>query len=100
MCNVFDLGSKIVDPIFDVCQANEKPVVIHIGKEPKSPSYSCDPYDICSVDKLERVLIDIPELKICVPHLGYSDDKTRDVIDISGNKIEPTKESDNEIRLR
>ena len=69
----FDIDSGDVDPIFDVCQSNDKPVVIHIGKEPKSPSYRCDPYEICGADKLERVLIDFPKLKICVPHLGISE---------------------------
>jgi predicted TIM-barrel fold metal-dependent hydrolase len=69
----FDIGSSDVDGIFDTCQANGKPVVIHFGKEPKSPAYHCDPHAICSVDKLERVLNDFPRLKLCVPHLGFSE---------------------------
>ena len=69
----FDIDSRDTDSIFEVCQSNNKPVVIHIGKEPKSQSYRCDPYKICGSDKLERVLRDFPKLKICVPHLGFSE---------------------------
>ena len=69
----FDIDSGAVDPIFDVCQSNNKPVVIHIGKEPKSEFYRCDPYKLCGVDKLERILKCFTKLKICVPHLGFSE---------------------------
>lgn len=69
----FNIDSDDTDLIFDICQSNNKPVVIHIGKEPKSPAYRCDPYKICGADKLERVLNDFPNLKICVPHLGFSE---------------------------
>ena len=69
----FNIDSGEVDPIFDACQSNNKPVVIHIGKEPKSTSYRCDPYKLCGVDKLERILKSFPKLKVCVPHLGFSE---------------------------
>jgi predicted TIM-barrel fold metal-dependent hydrolase len=69
----FEINSDDMDDIFDVCQSHRKPVVIHIGKEPKSPVYRCDPYKICGADKLERVLKDFPGLNICVPHLGFSE---------------------------
>ena len=48
-------------------------MLVHIGKEPKSTAYRCDPYQICGFDKLERVLIEFPKLKVCVPHLGFSE---------------------------
>jgi predicted TIM-barrel fold metal-dependent hydrolase len=69
----FDIDSAQMDAVFDTCQANRKPVVIHFGKEPKSSAYACDPYVMCAADKLERVLNDFPGLNICVPHLGFSE---------------------------
>lgn len=69
----FDIDAPQIRLLFEVCQACRKPVVIHYGKEPKSPAYRCDPYEICSAERLERVLIDFPRLKICVPHLGFSE---------------------------
>jgi predicted TIM-barrel fold metal-dependent hydrolase len=47
-----------------------KPMVIHAGREPKSPAYKVDPYTICSVDRVARVLDKHPRLTLCVPHLG------------------------------
>ena len=69
----FNINSDDTHLTFDICQSNNKPVVIHIGKEPKSSAYRCDPYKICGVEKLEQVLINFPSLKICVPHLGFSE---------------------------
>jgi hypothetical protein len=69
----FDINADDTERIFDVCQSNNKPVVIHFGKEPKSPVYRCDPHTICGADKLARVLTNFPKLNICVPHLGFSE---------------------------
>jgi predicted TIM-barrel fold metal-dependent hydrolase len=69
----FNINSDDTNLIFDICQSNNKPAIIHIGKEPKSVAYRCDPYQICGAHKLERVLNDFPKLKICVPHLGFSE---------------------------
>lgn len=69
----FDINADDTERIFDVCQSNNKPVVIHFGKEPKSPAYRCDPYTICRADKLERTLKNFPTLNVCVPHLGFSE---------------------------
>lgn len=69
----FDINSEDMDEIFDTCQSSRKPVIIHIGREPNSPAYRCDPYQICSAEKLERVLRKFPCLKICVPHLGFNE---------------------------
>ena len=69
----FDIDAPETRLLFDICQANRKPIVIHYGKEPKSPAYRCDPYEICNAERLERVLIDFPHLRICVPHLGFSE---------------------------
>lgn len=46
---------------------------MHVGREPRSAAYRCDPYDICSVEKMERVLKEFPNLKNCVPHLGLDE---------------------------
>ena len=46
---------------------------MHIGREPKSEAYGCDPYQLCSAERLEPILSGFPELKICVPHLGLDE---------------------------
>jgi predicted TIM-barrel fold metal-dependent hydrolase len=69
----FDMNSEAMDALYDLCQSNQKPIVMHVGREPRSDEYRCDPYQICSVDKLERVLVDYPKLKVCVPHLGFDE---------------------------
>ena len=46
---------------------------MHVGREPKSTAYNCDPYKLCSAEKTENVLKDFPDLRICVPHLGFDE---------------------------
>jgi len=69
----FDMNAGEMDLIYDLCESEQKPMVMHVGREPKSTAYHCDPYDICSAEKLERVLQNFPKLKICVPHLGFDE---------------------------
>ncbi len=69
----FDMNSDEMNPVYELCQSHGKPLVMHVGREPKSEEYRCDPYRICGADKLERVLIDFPKLKVCVPHLGFDE---------------------------
>jgi hypothetical protein len=69
----FDMNSAELDIIYQTCSDNEKPVVLHAGREPKSPAYKCDPYQLCSAEKLERVIRKYPRLKLCVPHLGMDE---------------------------
>jgi uncharacterized protein len=69
----FDMNSDPMHQLYDCCCRNKKPVIMHVGREPKSTAYRCDPYEICSVDRLEAVLIDFPDLKVCVPHLGFDE---------------------------
>ena len=71
----FHMNSDSMNGLYECCRVNQKPIVMHVGREPKSPAYRCDPYALCSADRLERVLMDFPDLKICVPHLGI--DETR-----------------------
>ncbi len=66
----FDMNSKEMDLIYDLCSSQAKPLIMHVGREPKSPAYACDPYLICGAEKLERVIKNYPKLKVCVPHLG------------------------------
>jgi len=69
----FDMNADEMNPLYGLCQSNGKPIVMHVGREPKSEAYRCDPYEICSADKLRRVLIDYPRLRVCVPHLGFDE---------------------------
>jgi len=69
----FDMNSPDMNPIYEICSQKGKPLVMHVGREPKSESYMCDPYVLCRADKLEQVLRSYPDLKICVPHLGMDE---------------------------
>jgi predicted TIM-barrel fold metal-dependent hydrolase len=71
----FDMNAPEMDIIYQTCASENKPLVMHVGREPKSPAYRCDPYEICSADKLARVIHNYPQLKVCVPHFGF--DETR-----------------------
>ncbi|MFO7559421.1 MAG: amidohydrolase family protein [Desulfobacterales bacterium] len=66
----FDMNGKEMELVYDICSSRKKPLVMHVGREPKSPGYSCDPYLICKAEKLAIVLKEFPELNVCVPHLG------------------------------
>jgi predicted TIM-barrel fold metal-dependent hydrolase len=69
----FDMNAAEMDPLYDCCQSNGKPIVMHVGRQPKSEAYRCDLDRICSAEKLERVLKDYPRLRVCVPHLGFDE---------------------------
>ncbi len=69
----FDMVAEVMQPIYEICQAQHKPLIMHVGREPKSPAYRCDPHAFCSVDRLEQVLTAYPDLRICVPHLGFDE---------------------------
>jgi len=69
----FDMNAEHMHPLYECCQRNKKPIVMHIGREPKSTAYNCDPYQLCSAERLERVIKDFPDLKICVPHMGFDE---------------------------
>jgi predicted TIM-barrel fold metal-dependent hydrolase len=64
------MNSKSMNEIYDICTVHQKPLIMHVGREPKSPAYPCDPYELCNANKLEKVLKDYPLLNLCVPHLG------------------------------
>lgn len=71
-CHVqcFEMESEGMHEIYRICVDHDKPLVMHVGREPKSPAYACDPYALCDALRVERVLKAYPELNICVPHLG------------------------------
>ena len=69
----FDMNAEYMNRLYECCRRNSKPIVMHVGREPKSSAYHCDPYQLCSAAKLERVLQDFPKLNICVPHLGFDE---------------------------
>ncbi len=69
----FDMNSPDMELVYDVCSRREKPLVMHVGREPKSEAYLCDPYVLCRAEKLEQVLKSFPDLNICVPHLGMDE---------------------------
>jgi len=71
-CHVqcFDMLSSAMHAIYKMCAENQKPLIMHVGREPKSPAYPCDPYELCSAEKLEQVIKAYPDLRVCVPHLG------------------------------
>lgn len=82
----FEMESEAMQEVYEVCITNHKPLIMHVGREPKSPAYACDPYEICSADKLERVLKACPSLKVCVPHLGADEfDDYRRLIEVYDN---------------
>ena len=69
----FDMQSEIMDRVCAICAQEGKPLVVHAGREPKSPAYKCDPYLLCSAGKTERLLKRYPDLNMCVPHLGMGE---------------------------
>ncbi len=69
----FDMNSEHMNRLYECCRINKKPVVMHVGREPKSTAYRCDPYKLCNAEKVENILKDFPDLKICVPHLGFDE---------------------------
>ena len=66
----FDMHSEPMHEIYQLCSTHHQPLIMHVGREPKSPAYPCDPYLLCDAKRLEGVLRQHPGLKVCVPHLG------------------------------
>lgn len=68
----FSMDSTEMHEIYEACCDRRKPLIMHVGREPKSPffDYKTDPYSICGAAKVETVLRQYPDLKIVVPHLG------------------------------
>lgn len=56
--------------VFEAAEALDLPVVIHAGREPRSPAYAVDTHAVCAAKRTERVLARFPRLRVCVPHFG------------------------------
>jgi predicted TIM-barrel fold metal-dependent hydrolase len=71
-CHVqcFDMLGPAMHAIYKLCAEKQKPLIMHVGREPKSTAYACDPYELCSAGRLEQVIKAYPNLRVCVPHLG------------------------------
>ena len=61
---------RAYDEIYEVCADFDLPVIIHAGREPNSAGYPVSSYELCSAERLERVLRRFPGLRLCVPHMG------------------------------
>jgi hypothetical protein len=74
-CHVqcFSPDADALHELYEACVAADKPMVIHAGREPSSAAYTCDPYALCAVERIERVLTDYPALCVVVPHLGIDE---------------------------
>ena len=59
-----------LEPIYAACQRHDQVLVMHAGREPKSPAYGIDTHAICAVERVDAVLRSFPQLRLCVPHLG------------------------------
>ena len=58
----FDMNSENMNQLYECCRINDRPVVMHVGREPKSPAYNCDPYELCRAEKTENILKDYGSL--------------------------------------
>lgn len=76
-CHVqcFAPDADAMDEIYAACVEADRPLVMHAGREPKSPAYACDPHLLCAAERVEAALRSYPKLRLCVPHLG-SDEYT------------------------
>jgi predicted TIM-barrel fold metal-dependent hydrolase len=74
-CHVqcFSPDAPALRDIYEACERAGKPVVIHAGREPSSPHYRCNTRELCSAERIERVLKEHARLKLCVPHLGVDE---------------------------
>lgn len=71
-CHVqcFAPDDDALDEVYAACAERGLPLVMHAGREPKSPAYRCDPHLLCGAERTERVLRAYPGLRLVVPHLG------------------------------
>lgn len=55
------------------CAESKIPAIVHSGREPRAPGYAVDSYAICNVERTEKVLRQLPDLRLVVPHLGIDE---------------------------
>ncbi len=68
----FPLDSQDMHRIYELCEEHQEPLVMHVGRAPKSPAfqYPRDPYSLYSAEAFENILRNYPNVRFCVPHLG------------------------------
>ena len=70
-----------MEDVYRCCADHGRPLVMHAGREPRSPAYTRDPHEFCSADRIARVLRKYSDLRLCIPHLGGDEfDAYRDLI--------------------
>lgn len=71
-CHVqcFSVDAPELEDVYRALVSHDLPLVIHAGREPKSPAYACDPHALCSAERMDALLRSYPSLRVCVPHLG------------------------------
>lgn len=71
-CHVqaFSVDDESMTELYELCVKWDRPLIIHAGREPKSPAYPVDPHEVCDAQRVARVLDGFPSLRLCVPHLG------------------------------
>lgn len=71
-CHVqaFAPDAPALHAVYETCVRHDMPLVMHAGREPRSPAYPVDTYALCAAERVQRVLADYPKLRLCVPHLG------------------------------
>ena len=69
----FDMADPLMDEIYATCLDHGMPLNMHVGTEPKSEHYKCDPYEICGAERVDKVMARFPGLRLCVPHLGVGE---------------------------
>jgi predicted TIM-barrel fold metal-dependent hydrolase len=74
-CHVqcFSPDADELEEIYTTCERSGRPIVMHAGREPTNPKYRCDPHQLCSAERVGRVLRAHPKLKLCIPHLGVDE---------------------------
>jgi len=71
-CHVqcFSVDAPELAAVYEACIRNDKPLLVHAGREPTSAGYACDPHALCHASRMEAVLRAYPRLRVAVPHLG------------------------------
>ena len=71
-CHVqcFAPDDPVMAELYEVCVEYDRPMVIHAGREPRSPAYKVDTWSVSGAGRVENVLRDFPGLTLCVPHRG------------------------------
>lgn len=56
--------------VLRACQELDVPAVVHAGREPASSAYGVDTHAMCNVARTRRVLQQLPDLQLVIPHIG------------------------------